>query len=160
MSSEAASPGVRGATGRCDRCGGTAYIDRGEVQCLACGPRELPLVSLEEARREVEGPLEGRLRKRGPYLYGGVGTRYGDGCDVARRCLECPLPECKFVASQAGAGLEPTDPVRWVAWRVALGEPVSAERVAGRFSLSEWEAAKVMAADWPAFIAEFGGEGA
>lgn len=82
---------------RCRRCGMRLARTRGEAWCLACGPVERPVVSLEEARREVEEPLAGKTVKRAPVLRVGVGTRYGDGCDVAPRCLECPLPECKFV---------------------------------------------------------------
>lgn len=82
---------------RCHRCGMRLAWTRDGAWCLGCGPLERPVVSLEEARREVEEPLAGKTVKRAPVHQVGVGTRYGDGCDVAPRCLECPLPECKFV---------------------------------------------------------------
>jgi hypothetical protein len=50
---------------------------------------------------------------------------------------------------------EPSMPLRWVAWRVARGLPVSAEIVAERFAVSLETAAGVMAGGWVTYLGEF-----
>lgn len=101
----------------CPRCHATLYRSRDEEaagECLQCGPIYVPVASpqeLEEQARADAYPLGPRQRVREPALPGtyqlarrSKPNQYGitgDGCDEAPSCLDCPLPECKFVGIDA-----------------------------------------------------------
>lgn len=128
--------------------------------CRAHGSVFVPVVSQEEAVREVSGVAisEGHRRRK---ARSACRPLAGDGCEVSVSCLACPLERCRYDVAKEGADYsrgipEPRDPVAWVAWRVGRGEGVSVELVMGRFGVDEGRAAAVMGSGWPGLVGRWG----
>lgn len=132
----------------CPRCQATLQSSRDEEaagDCLNCGPIYIPTVTDPGAELAAERPHNPkRQRQRGPFVSQEI-SEGQDGCDVAPKCLECPLAECRYVTNECSCGATFAEENRLAGHRLhcqrdisiaqAYAEGATIDALAARFSV-------------------------